>query len=129
MGRSRPVLSLYDHPLWQSAHDHALKLQCCSDCQTFRYPPSPVCHVCLSTSDEWRPISGQGTILSWVIFHRQYFDDYPVPYNVVAVALDEGPIFTTTLVGATPQGSWIGSRVAMTYREQDDRTLPVVELA
>ena len=52
-------------------------------------------------------MSGRGTIMSWVTFHRQYFDDFPPPYNAVAVRLVEGPIVVTNLIGTAPSESWM----------------------
>jgi uncharacterized OB-fold protein len=121
---------MYDLPFWESARAKKLALQCCSNCETFWYPPAPICPHCLSQRFAWTPVSGRGEILSWVIFHRQYFDDHPVPYNVVTVQLAEGPIITTNLVGDKPEGDWIGRPVEIDYQSQDDGgILPVVVLA
>mgnify|MGYP006282016447 FL=1 len=77
----------------------------------------------------WKPLKGQGTILSWVIFHRQYFDNFPPPYNVVAVQLDEGPIVISNLVGAEPEGNWVGHKVEICYSEDAAiGTVPKVRL-
>jgi uncharacterized OB-fold protein len=65
----------------------------------------------------WKPLKGRGTILSWVIYHRQYFDNFPPPYNVVAVQLDEGPIVMSNLVGPEPVGNWVGHKVEICYGE------------
>lgn len=70
---------------------------------------------------EWRPVSGRGEILSWVIFHRRYFDDFPPPYNAIAVRLVEGPILVSNLIGAEPVGNWIGEQVQLSLREQEGR--------
>ncbi len=58
-----------------------------------------------------------------MVFHRKYFDDYPPPYNVVAVELAEGPIVVTNLVGPEPAGSWIGAAVELCYEPHQGRTL------
>ena len=79
---------------------------------------------------EWRAVSGGAEILSWVIFHRKYFDDFPPPYNAIAVRLDEGPILISNLVGPVPEASWIGRRVELCYSEHDaDHALPTFKLA
>ena len=111
----------YDKPMWASIDRRRLELQTCVDCGRFRYPPGPSCPYCLSMNSEWRPVSGRGTILSWVIFHRTYFDDHPAPYNVIAVQLEEGPIVVTTLAGDPPSGSWIGREVELCYELHADR--------
>lgn len=121
MGKSQRVMALTDLPMWQSIENGRLELMACRDCGAFRYPPAPICDRCLSMEAEWKPVSGTGTILSWVIFHRKYFDDFPPPYNAVAVRLDEGPIIMTNLIGTPPEGSWIGHRVKLDYVEHDGR--------
>lgn len=122
MANSQPVLTLYDQPMWESIERHKMALPRCASCGTFRYPPGPVCPDCSSLDYAWTEISGSGNILSWVIFHRQYFDDFPPPYNVIAVRLDEGPILISNLIGREPEGSWIGEPVTITYRRHLDRT-------
>jgi uncharacterized protein len=113
----RAVLTLYDEPMWQSVAEQRLALQHCRHCGKVRYPPAPVCPDCLSLESEWRPLSGRGTILSWVVFHRQYLEDYKPPYNVIAVRVEEGPILISNLVGKEPEGSWIGRAVELCYEE------------
>jgi uncharacterized OB-fold protein len=111
----QPVLGLYDRPMWESVREGAMKLQCCTECVKFQYPPAPVCTHCLSPRLEWRVLSGRGRITSWVIFHKSYLDAYPAPYNVIAVTLEEGPVMISNLEPPLPEGNWIGRAVRMTY--------------
>ena len=128
MGNSNRTLSMYDVPMWESIDAGSMRLQCCSNCGLFRYPPAPVCSVCLAEQAQWRELSGRGTILSWVVFHRRYFDDHPVPYNAIAVQLEEGPIMVSNLVGPVPDTDWIGRAVRMVYERVTDGMLPRFEL-
>ena len=130
MANSRPVISLYDEPMWESIRAERMALQKCGSCGKFRYPPGPACDRCLAMDYAWVPLQGGGKILSWVIFHRQYFDNFPPPYNVVAVELAEGPIMMSNLVGALPEGSWIGREVTLCYeRDLTGETIPKVRLS
>jgi uncharacterized protein len=121
MSNSKPVLGIDDLPMWASMERGRLELQRCNDCGSFRYPPAPVCAKCLSVEATWTPVSGKGKILSWVVFHKQYFDNHPPPYNSVAVELEEGPIIVTQLEGPEPAGSWIGQPVVLDYSEHTGR--------
>jgi uncharacterized OB-fold protein len=121
MDNSQAVKGFNDLPMWESMREGKFSLQSCDDCGHVRYPPAPVCPVCLSEYSSWKPVVGGGTILSWVVFHRQYFNDFPPPYNSVAVRLDEGPIVVTRLLGSVPEGSWIGRRIVLGYDEQCGR--------
>lgn len=124
-----PVGGMYDAPLWESIRAHGMKLQCCRECGQFQYPPAPVCHQCLSSELDWTALSGKGEILSWVIYHRQYLEAYPAPYNVIAVKLEEGPVVISNLEGDVPQASWIGQQVRLLYKTMEDGfILPRFEL-
>lgn len=116
----QPVMGLYDRPLWEGIRQQEMRLQCCSECGTFRYPPGPTCQACLSSAYEWRAVEGEGAVLSWVIFQRQYLPAYEAPYNVIAVRLDEGPVVISNLEGEAPHGSWIDRRVRLVYRTMPD---------
>ena len=114
------VLGLYDRPMWDSIKQRRMALQCCEACGAWQYPPAPGCTVCGSEALAWTPASGRATILSWVVFHRQYLPAYPAPYNAIAVRLAEGPVMISNLEGAKPEGSWIGQAVALTYVDMPD---------
>lgn len=129
MSNTRRHVGFYDHHMWQSIDRRAMELQACTACGTVRYPPGPACPHCLSLEWDWRPVCGRGTIMSWVTFHRQYFDDFPPPYNAVAVRLAEGPIVVTNLVGTAPSESWIGKEVVLDYVEHGGRIQHAARLA
>ena len=125
-----PLMGFYDPPMWDSIRAKAMRLQCCRACGSFQYPPAPACVDCLSEELDWAPLSGEGVVVSWVIYHRQYLDMYAPPYNVVTVKLKEGPLFTSNLVGRCPEGSWIGAPVRLVYKDfPDGKVLPQFELA
>ena len=45
---------------------------------------------------------GRGRVIAWTTFHRQYFKELPVPYTVVSVQLEEGPILIGNVLNAGP---------------------------
>ena len=52
-----------------------------------------------SASDcDWVLASGRASLFSYVVYRRQYHPDFPVPYNVAAVVLEEGPLLISTIV-------------------------------
>jgi uncharacterized OB-fold protein len=114
------VRGLYDGPMWDSIARRRMALQCCEACGAWQYPPGPGCTVCGSEALAWNPVSGRATILSWVVFHRQYLPAYPAPYNAIAVRLAEGPVMISNLDGAKPAGSWIGQAVGLIYVDMPD---------
>lgn len=99
--RPTPRRGVFDAPYWEHVAAGELRLQRCASCGHYRYPPGPVCPECLTPECTWEPLSGQGSLLAWTVFHRQYFPEIEVPYVVVAVRAQEGPILIGNLAGAS----------------------------
>lgn len=108
-------MGLYDGPLWEYAKRQELRLQRCSDCDEFRYPPGSHCPKCLSENFQWTRLSGRGRVCAWCVFHRQYFPEIPVPNTVVLAQTEEGPIIVANLVGATPDVLRLDLAVEITF--------------
>ncbi len=105
--RSRDVA-----PFWDALREGRLILQRCGDCGRARFPIAPVCPYCSGRSCEWQPLSGSGTVHSWIRYHRGYLPEFEplMPYHVVCVALDGGPRMFGRLAGAAAD-PWIGMPV------------------
>lgn len=86
-------------PYWHWAKQGELRMQRCADCHEVRFPPRPMCPACNSQRDEWVPMSGTGTIYSWIVVHPPVLPAFvdEAPYAVVLVQLDDDP--TLRLVG------------------------------
>lgn len=97
MAEQRPDRRMdpYAAQFWAFTQAREFRLQRCDGCGKFRWPPAPICDACLSEAFTWTPVSGRGRVLSWVVFHRRYFAEYPPGHIVVSLELDEGPIFIT----------------------------------
>lgn len=78
---------------WEATKRHELVIQECVDCRTLRHPPSGTCANCGSERVAWRPMSGRGTLYTYVIVHQTALPRWrdSVPYNIVQVALEEAP--------------------------------------
>jgi len=112
--------SMYDEPFWESVGRDDTRLQRCSSCSTYRYPPGACCPECLSLEAEWVPVSGKGRVLSWTTIHRQYLPAYPAPSTVVVVLLDEGPIMVTHFDNADLGKLRLDLPVTLTYSTHPD---------
>lgn len=126
-----PRIDTLNKPFWDAAHEGKLVVQSCDACHDVRFPPSPVCPKCLSGAQSWTPVSGTGTLESWVDFHRAYWNGYKddLPYRVCLVRLDEGPLLVSNLVGSS-DGAKLGAPVRVVFdRVTGDVTLPKFELA
>ena len=97
-------------PYWDYARQGKLAAQRCADCGHVHFPPGPVCPECLSTRQEWFATSGRGTLFSWVAFHHAYWECVKpaLPYNVVLVRLEEGPLIASNLIDENLEGLKLG---------------------
>jgi hypothetical protein len=88
-----PIVDEDGAPFWSYARRGELRIQSCADCGELRFPPRPCCPHCRSFGTEWRHLTGQGRIWSYVIPHPPLLPDYAEqsPYNVVLVELTDAP--------------------------------------
>ena len=121
---------------WQGCARHELVMQHCGACGAVRFPPRPMCPRCRSLEVQWRPVSGRGTIWSFVVPHPPLLPAYAdlAPYNVIVVTLDEDP--TLRMVGnllasadggideIDPATIEIGAPVRVVFQPVEDVTLP-----
>ena len=123
-------------PFWQGTARGELLVQTCAACGRRRMPPRPMCPACRSLQHTWVPLSGRGTIWSFVVSHPPLLPAYQnlAPYNVITVAADEDPRlrFVGNLV-ARPDGPIndidpstirIGERVRVVFQQVEDVFLP-----
>ena len=125
--KPRPRIDTVSRGFWDNAREQRLTVQRCDDCAHLHFPGSPVCPKCLSEKQSWVPVSGRGTLLSWVRFHRAYWDGFrtDLPYLVALVGLEEGPMLVSNIVGGTPDDPTIGRKVEVVFEKvDDDVTLP-----
>jgi uncharacterized OB-fold protein len=109
--RPKPVAGLFDDELWRFVEREELRLQRCARCGHVRYIPGPVCPACLSEAFCWACVSGTGRIVSWCVFHRQYFPELPPPYTVVLVEIPEGPVLAGNILDCPVSDLYIGMPV------------------
>jgi uncharacterized protein len=112
-----PVLHDLNRPFWEAAKAGRLEMQSCRACGHIWYPIGPACPRCLSQEFGWKPLSGRGTVLSWVVFHQVYDKSFAddVPYNVVLVQLDEGPRMFSNIVDSDNDDIEVGMAVEVTF--------------
>ncbi len=116
-----------DEPYWEATRGGELRIQHCLDCGEWWFPPSEFCPNCLGHAIEWAKVSGSGTIWSRIFMHQPYFRAFAddLPYNIVWVKLDEGPMMTANVVGTKNELIDVGERVQVTFDAvTDEVTLP-----
>jgi hypothetical protein len=117
---------------WEACKRGELRLQRCSDCGHWRFPPAVLCPRCLSERSSWEALSGLGTVYTFIVVHRPqhpaFYED--VPYNVAIVELEEGPRLHSRIVGCANEEIRIGMRVEVTFeKKNDDVTMPYFKRA
>jgi len=115
--RPLPEITDQNRSFWESARAGRLKLQRCRDCGRWRYPPAHHCYWCLSEEADWEPVSGRGTVYSFVVFHQAFHPAFKdrLPYNVAVVELVEGPRLVTNIVGCRNDEIYVGMPVEAVY--------------
>ena len=96
-----PDVTPEDRPFWEAARDHRFILPRCRECSHVWFPPYLSCTRCMSLDREWVEASGRGTIWGYTLMGQPYVPGYrdELPYNVVLVQLEEGPMVYSNLVG------------------------------
>jgi uncharacterized OB-fold protein len=89
-----------------------------------------VCPRCWGSDVEWREVTGQGELYSYVIMSTGQASGY-ASRVVAVVELDEGPRLMTNIVGTTeePDALPVGMRVSVTFVDHAGVTVPVFEPA
>jgi uncharacterized OB-fold protein len=113
-------------PFWQATREHRLLYQ------VRPATGAPVFYPRRFTVDEleWRESAGSGTIYSFTVIrqHGQAYFRGRVPYVVGFIDLDEG-FRMLAEIGADPARVRIGQRVAVSWEDHEDVSVPIFRAA
>ncbi|MET8873203.1 OB-fold domain-containing protein [Nocardia sp. NPDC004604] len=82
-----------------------LMIRHCTDCATLVAPMTNACSSCRSTTLDWVPSSGTGSIVSWKVAHHPSNAGTWEQSTVAIVELDDGPWIYSTIDGELPPPS------------------------
>jgi len=124
--RGRPVIVLTSI----GAKTGKLVMQKCGNCNTWVFPPRPVCGDCASEKLNWVQVSGKGKIFCFTIIRevvgtalRGFGPD--IPYVTAWVDLDDGPRFCSNVIGCPIDQVKIDMAVETIFEDSGDGvTLP-----
>jgi len=118
-----PRIDRFNSGFWEAARRHELALQHCGECGHWWYPAATTCPRCLSAQVSWKKASGLGRVWSRCRFHHLYDKAFAgdIPYNVVMVELDEGPMFIANVAGREWERIDIGMRVRAVFSDATDQ--------
>ncbi|QHE87322.1 Zn-ribbon domain-containing OB-fold protein [Hydrogenophaga sp. BPS33] len=111
-------------PFWEASRRGALVLPWCEDCGRSHWHPRPFCPLCGASRLVWRLSTGRGQLYSFSVDRKA-----AVPVVVAYVALDDGPLLMTNIVGTDPGELQIGQAVQVAFRAApESRMVPVFEV-
>jgi uncharacterized OB-fold protein len=119
---------------WEYCAQGELRLQRCGVCGKFTWPVQPRCEYCHSGDLHWEKMSGDGSLVSWSTFERDYYQGaIPIPYDNILVELAEGPLFLSNPAGFTWREATPNMKVRLAFLACEDKagafSLPVFEKA
>ncbi|GAB5468343.1 MAG: hypothetical protein Kilf2KO_13730 [Rhodospirillales bacterium] len=109
-------MTTVNRPYWEGLAAGVLRYQRCPACDATWLPPRAACPACLAPEPAWCAARGDGSVVSWVVYHHAYAAHLTakLPYNVAIVELDEGPrLLTNVIAEAGHQALQVGARVKL----------------
>ena len=108
-----PVITDLNKPFYESIEKGELSANQCNDCGHTFLPAAKHCPKCLSDQVEWTVLSGEGSVYSWVEYHRAYHEAFKdkIPYVVAIVQLKEGPRLISNIIDYDAETLKIGMPV------------------
>lgn len=114
----------HDNKWWWDACDEGkVLIQRCTNCQTLRHPPRPMCGECQSM--EWDSVESAlaGEVLSFTELHHPKIPGYPSPLVCAVIKLGEGTNLVANVVDCEPTEMRIGMRVQGKVEQVDEKTM------
>jgi uncharacterized OB-fold protein len=125
-----PNIDADSRPQWEGFRQHRFLLYRCKVCQRW-YWPKAYCRYHATEpffgNMEWAEASGRGKVFVFnivrIAFHPGFKDE--VPYVHAMIELDEGPLFSSNVIGIDPRDVKIGMPVEVVYDDiTPEHTLP-----
>lgn len=113
-------------PFWDAAKEDRLVVPRCTNCGTFRMPPSPFCFNCQSRSVEYAQLAGTGTIYSFTVVRHPLHPDLAdaCPYVSGVVELDgtqgAGARMLVNIIDCDPDAVKIGDKVEIVFEHVNE---------
>jgi uncharacterized OB-fold protein len=113
-------------PVWEAARQDRLVAPKCTNCGTFRLPPSPFCFNCQTRGVEWVQLPGTGTIQAFTVVRHPLHPDLAAccPYVSGVVDLDgtqgAGARMLVNIIDCDPDKVKIGDRVEIVFEHVND---------
>ncbi|GAA2061323.1 OB-fold domain-containing protein [Streptomyces albiaxialis] len=123
-----PQTDAFTRPYWEAAaHGRLLLRRCRADgCGKAHHYPREFCPRCWSEDVTWEEASGDATLYTWSVVHRNDLPPFGerVPYAAAVVELAEGPRMMTEITDCPEDRLRVGMALRVSFREvrADDGT-------
>ena len=106
-----------NRPYFEGAREGKLRLQQCSDCNSWMFPVRHRCQACGGTQLQWEDASGRGTVYTHAVLHREYHPRHAghLPLVMAQVDLEEGVRVNTNLVDVDNSAVKAGMKVVVAF--------------
>ena len=95
-------------------------LRHCTDCGALSTPQAAQCERCCSTALDWRPASGDATLVSWTVAHGRPDASGTASRTILGIAeLAEGPWWWSQIADADPAQLRVGTPLRIIFRRYD----------
>ena len=110
----QPLEDEVNAPLLAGWREGRLMLQRCGGCRRVIFYPRAMCPHCWDTDLSWFPASGRGRVASWShVWKPDAAFAAEVPVVLVEVALDEGALMLSRVIGDDRERVRTGAVVAL----------------
>lgn len=124
--RPRPPINRDNEFFFAGLAKGELLVQQCDSCHDLRHPPVPMCPTCHSLDWAGAPMSGRGSVFSYVVLHHPVVPPFEPGYIVALVELEEGPRIVMNLEGIDAAEVRVGMPVTVSTENVDpELVLPV----
>lgn len=126
-----PAPSPETRAFWEAANRQRLLFRRCPACGHGQTADILNCASCMHSVTDWEESTGNGKVISYVVFRRAYHAAYQdeIPYVVVLVELLEGPRMLGNLSGIDPESVVSGLEVTVRFEERDGFRIPQFVIA
>ncbi|MDB5984967.1 MAG: Zn-ribbon OB-fold protein [Nevskia sp.] len=115
--RLAPLMTLDAKFFWDAADREEFVGQQCGDCDRHRFPPAPMCPDCNSLNTLVVPLSGRGTVVSWIKPIHPPALGFKEPPTVALIELEEGTRFVSNVVGIPFEQVTLNMAVEVCFEE------------
>ena len=108
-----------DRPFWEACERGEFLLQRCPQSGRWHWPA--VADPETGSELEWVTATGRGSIHTFTVIHKVFRQEFAkrVPYNVVVVELEEGPLFHSHLIECANDDLRVGMPVELVFVRED----------